>query len=1360
MKTISNARIRDILCAFSCTAVMLVGLSTRGGEPAEFELSLSEGWNLVSVPIEPDNPSVTAVFGDAVRGPVWAWDGDHYRAAEDISPAVGYWVYGIEGLDAEVGGVRTVTGTLASVTATALTPGWHLVGPVLSDGGTTSLPLPLATVPRDISPSAVWQYGGNGYEARAELDMGAGAWIWLDDHASVLLSQAPRFAGAGLLYSPRPHALTVHWPAAADGDVTYAVYLAPDGTDQLVTESNRRATLEHDRRSYTAEGLDPAQTYACVVVAEDANGNRSRTGRDPLKAMPRAPEAELQTNLVVHDLDADGYEVLDVMETDTGDGVTLILESAFGLSVGEAVLFANPHGQDLLRIISINTTDTGPDELTAEAISLADVLGNAQLNAQFQLPAPTTVKWQTSDSEEAFYIGSDGFLALTQPRGDGGEPTAGGTMPFSGERELAPGVRLAYDLQFAPRIDCRTRWDEQAGLDEFLFSLDGELSSSLRLSVSSTEVIDIQQQTVELGEVRHRYRYSVGELPIIQEIAVQLRAEVSAASQRGASAAVHMSETDTVGMSVEYNQSTWQTTHVNAQRPEVTFDLPAAANLNAEIAVYPVVSFTFYSAEGVELERSSNLQWDMARRFFPPPTEITKLDLTTRTDQRVTVRRAILGLAADDSFADEQRTLEPTPLFTLPEVQFQPSTPAETLVEAPLELEVTVTDGVNNPVDPETIFWIIEDSPGLVPRSALSVSDDRLSAELTPPLVGEYTVRCSVRATGDAGSTGTRSEAVTVRAVNENFRVIDLAGGPDAESYPVTRHLSIDDTQHEIYKTTSLLLRRIAAAETTFTMGSPEGELGAGTDETPHEVSFTNDYFIGVFETTQQQWELVMGEPAGQYPGDTRPAEQLSYDDIRGADVGARWPATRAVGGDSFVGRLRERTNLPFLDLPTEAQWEFACRAGTTTALNSGKNLSVEQNEPKLDPLGRYWYNDGEGQQHAPVGSYQPNTWGLHDMHGNVSEWCLDWYAEYPTASVTNPAGPDTGTNRVLRGGSWLDPAKNCRSAARTSAPNDNRSHERGFRIASLAPGKPRIISFIPAQAPPGTEITINGNEFIGTQSVEFNGVPAPRFIVDSDTRLRATVPDSATTGPITVTTLVGTVASATGFVVAEPIDPPAFMQSAVGWSADSATASTTSEITAVDGDLYLAAVSAKPHTPVVEINGLGLAWTRIRAQCGARSQTGVEVWMAQGTPESDETVQATLESQASSAVIAVSRYTNVRSDSPLGAIVSANTNGIDGDCSGEGEDSDEYSFSIGVQSEASRVFVALGKRRRDLAHGNAYTLRGEATADTGSSGDDSSVAVLDRLAAPFTNVPVNGKLSWISDWAAVAVEIPANSAN
>ena len=134
---------------------------------------------------------------------------------------------------------------------------------------------------------------------------------------------------------------------------------------------------------------------------------------------------------------------------------------------------------------------------------------------------------------------------------------------------------------------------------------------------------------------------------------------------------------------------------------------------------------------------------------------------------------------------------------------------------------------------------------------------------------------------------------------------------------------------------------------------------------------------------------------------------------------------------------LRTKTGLLF-DLPTEAQWEYACRAGTTTALNSGKNLTAEGKCPNMAEVGRYDGKQGDGRggysQHTKVGCYLPNAWGLYDMHGNVSEWCLDWLGDYPTEAVADPAGADWGDYRVRRGGSWINGyagACVCRSACR-----------------------------------------------------------------------------------------------------------------------------------------------------------------------------------------------------------------------------------------------------------------------------------------------------------------------------------------
>ena len=258
-----------------------------------------------------------------------------------------------------------------------------------------------------------------------------------------------------------------------------------------------------------------------------------------------------------------------------------------------------------------------------------------------------------------------------------------------------------------------------------------------------------------------------------------------------------------------------------------------------------------------------------------------------------------------------------------------------------------------------------------------------------------------------------------------DYLVIDLSGGPAALSYPVSYRASVPaGGWTEEYKTTKLVLRRIPATSPDFTMGSPSGELGRYSDETQHQVTLTKDFYIGVFEVTQKQWERVTGNWPSYFNNatyrDSRPVEQVSYYDIRenpnNSAISPNWPQSAQVHADSFMGRLRAKTGLSTLDLPTESQWEYACRAGTATALNSGKNLTGTDSCPNMSEVGRYWYNGGSwySQGCAPsagtatAGSYLSNVWGLYDMHGNVWEWCLDWYGTYP-GNVQDPLGAVRG---------------------------------------------------------------------------------------------------------------------------------------------------------------------------------------------------------------------------------------------------------------------------------------------------------------------------------------------------------------
>ncbi|MBR4465707.1 formylglycine-generating enzyme family protein [bacterium] len=283
---------------------------------------------------------------------------------------------------------------------------------------------------------------------------------------------------------------------------------------------------------------------------------------------------------------------------------------------------------------------------------------------------------------------------------------------------------------------------------------------------------------------------------------------------------------------------------------------------------------------------------------------------------------------------------------------------------------------------------------------------------------------------------------------NKLYIVIDLLDGNNIISY-------LDDVPEggwtEEYKTTKLVLRKIEPG--TFVMGTSTNELVRTSFETQHEVTLTQAYYIAVFETTQRQYELIAGENPSGYKGSARPVENVSYDMLRGDNKGTSWPASYEVDETSFFGKLRAKTGLAF-DLPTEAQWEYACRAGTTTALNSGKDLSDQRECEEMAEVGRYGYNrdDGKGgytNAHTTVGSYLPNAWGLYDMHGNVYEWCLDWFQNNLKDPATEPHGPSWRPYRAIRGGCWYNAADSCRSASREGGSDPSEySRSGGFRVA------------------------------------------------------------------------------------------------------------------------------------------------------------------------------------------------------------------------------------------------------------------------------------------------------------------------
>ena len=223
------------------------------------------------------------------------------------------------------------------------------------------------------------------------------------------------------------------------------------------------------------------------------------------------------------------------------------------------------------------------------------------------------------------------------------------------------------------------------------------------------------------------------------------------------------------------------------------------------------------------------------------------------------------------------------------------------------------------------------------------------------------------------------------------------------------------------YKTTKLVLRYIPAG--SFIMGSPKEEIGRDQDEVQHKVKIKKPFYMGIFEVTAHQYFLIYGERPSECPPDPRrPAVDVSLNKL----CGVYHPKPHEINLRSFLGVLRSKTKLDF-DIPTEAQWEYACRAGTKTAWNSGKDIKDSARDAELEKLGHYQSKmENFGNQTAPVGLYLPNAWGLYDMHGNVSELC--WYVHDDYSTDVNK---DYAVYGVLRGGCYRSPAGECRSASR-----------------------------------------------------------------------------------------------------------------------------------------------------------------------------------------------------------------------------------------------------------------------------------------------------------------------------------------
>ena len=356
-----------------------------------------------------------------------------------------------------------------------------------------------------------------------------------------------------------------------------------------------------------------------------------------------------------------------------------------------------------------------------------------------------------------------------------------------------------------------------------------------------------------------------------------------------------------------------------------------------------------------------------------------------------------------------------------------------------------------------TVLYSVAENPDLASRTGtLNVGGNTIRVEQDR---SQYAISGQTGSFDRFGGTGsinvtTTPESIYVWNAAANVAWVTVTSGPTGQgdgtvSYWVeenasgasrTGTLTVAGKTFTVEQTSgytnSLGMEFVRIPAGTFLMGSPAEEPGRDNRETQHQVTLTRDFYMMTTEVTQAQWEAVMGSNPSHFSdcGGDCPVDNVSWNEVQ-----------------DFIAALNARDGRLYR-LPTEAEWEYAARAGTTTAFHNGDttdahaNMSCTPLEPNLDQIGWYCGNTAPPKTY-PVAQKQPNDWGLYDMSGNVLEWCQDWFGSYPEGAVVDPAGPETGDERVLRGGSWWYPARGCRSAYRDFSPPSSRDYRFGFRL-------------------------------------------------------------------------------------------------------------------------------------------------------------------------------------------------------------------------------------------------------------------------------------------------------------------------
>jgi len=350
-------------------------------------------------------------------------------------------------------------------------------------------------------------------------------------------------------------------------------------------------------------------------------------------------------------------------------------------------------------------------------------------------------------------------------------------------------------------------------------------------------------------------------------------------------------------------------------------------------------------------------------------------------------------------------------------------------------LNAGVADGsISSAKLESTILTYLKPEVSGPPKAVRSLADFRKKITLESGATGKYlTYQWKKNGSALPGETNANlviSEANATHDGNYTVSVTNTFGSVESAQ------IDLQTNTHRVASAANLEM--IWVADGNFTMGSPTTEPGRSTTtdrETEHNVTLTQGFYLGKYEVTQAQYAVVMSgntnslnpSPSNWPNNPNRPVEKVSWDDVQIF-------LTRLNASEQAAGRLPSGWSYV---LPTEAEWEYACRAGTTTAYSWGTSIATSNAN----------YSSSGLSQTTDVGQYAANPWGFFDMHGNVREWTADWYAVYSSGAQTDPTGPASGSYRVFRGGSWINVGTYLRSAGRGDHPPGTRSYIMGFRV-------------------------------------------------------------------------------------------------------------------------------------------------------------------------------------------------------------------------------------------------------------------------------------------------------------------------